>query len=102
MLYKLQFYYCHAIGITSTSNVCAFRETNIMIVVLYFHFTSDIHKSLSISSAAVCPAGQYAAPEMEECAACGANRISSAGAILCEKCKDGTTANSQHTECGKL
>ena len=50
---------------------------------------------------AECPAGSYKYYDMNECAECPDNQISTGGAVSCTHCKAGTEPNSERTACGK-
>ena len=49
-----------------------------------------------------CKAGNYRDENQIECQKCVGNTMSEAGASFCTECPEGTLANADKTQCGKL
>ena len=60
----------------------------------------NYHKSTKFS--VDCEAGHYRDADTVECHVCKDNTVSEAGAAICTDCAEGTEANSNKTQCGKL
>ena len=75
---------------------------NIMLLELIKICTWPVHSFLTTPLfSAECPAGSYKADDMNECAVCPDNKISTGGTALCTICEAGKEPNSDRTECGK-
>ena len=75
---------------------------NIVLLELIQICTWLLHSFLTTPLfSAECPAGSYKDGDMNECAVCPDNMVSTGGAALCTTCEAGLERNLDRTECGK-